>query len=242
MLGRITRKLATRFVRGNTQPVNVTAKDLTEILGPERFFPEKARRRLAPGVATGLAWTENGGEVLYVEAVLVSDDNGSMTLTGHLGEVMQESAKAARSYVWSKAEELGIDRQRIAKASVHIHVPAGAIPKDGPSAGVTMATVLASVYTDLPVRSDTAMTGEITLSGLILPIGGIKEKVLAAHRASIRRVILPKANENDLHELDGHVREAIEFIFVEHIEDAWAAAIPGLADRLALVSSWEDSA
>jgi len=232
-LGRIARKMATRFVKGDTKPVTVAPGDLPEILGPERFFPEKARRTLSPGVVSGLAWTETGGEVLYVEAVLLPDGNSGMTLTGYLGEVMQESAKAARSYIWSKAAELGIDQQRIDKAGVHIHVPAGAIPKDGPSAGVTMAAVLASLYTNSPARSDTAMTGEITLSGLILPIGGVKEKVLAAHRAGIGRIILPKENESDLQELPEHVRKGIEFIFAERIENALAAAIPDLAERLA---------
>jgi ATP-dependent Lon protease len=233
MLGRVARRIATRVVEGHTEPVTVQPDQLPDILGPERFFPEEARKELKPGVATGLAWTEAGGDVLYVEAVLLPEGRG-LTLTGHLGEVMQESAKAAQSYILSQAGELGIDRDRAEKAGVHIHVPAGAIPKDGPSAGVTMATVLASLYTGCPVRADTAMTGELTLSGLVLPVGGVKEKVLAAHRANIRRVILPKDNRKDFRELPDHVGKAIEFVLAERIEDVLVAAIPQLAERLRL--------
>ncbi len=169
--------------------------------------------------------------MLYVEATLLPEGR-SLTITGQLGEVMQESAKAAQSYIWSHADELGIDRSLFRGSGVHIHVPAGAIPKDGPSAGVTMATALASLYAKTPARSDTAMTGEITLTGLVLPIGGVKEKVLAARRAGLRRMILPKENEKDLRELPDNVREAMEFIFVERVEDALSAAIPGLVERM----------
>ena len=169
------------------------------MLGPEPFTQDEMRKNVGPGVVTGLAWTETGGDVLYIEATLLPDGNG-LTLTGQLGDVMKESAKAAQSWVWSHAEELGIDPAVFKYTGVHIHVPAGAIPKDGPSAGITMATALASVYTKCPARNDTAMTGEITLSGLVLPIGGVKEKVLAARRAGIKRVILPKANQKDLRE------------------------------------------
>jgi ATP-dependent Lon protease len=232
VLGRIARKVATRVVKGESVTGVVTPADAGEILGPERFFPEKARRRLPPGVAAGLAWTEAGGDVLYVEAVLLPEGD-ELLLTGQLGPVMQESAKAARSYIWSQASELGIDKNAIAKAGVHIHVPAGAIPKDGPSAGVTMATALATLYANCEARSDTAMTGEITLSGLVLPVGGIKEKVLAAHRTGMRRVILPKENEPDLRELPEHVRAQIEFVFAERIEDVLTAAAPQFAQRLA---------
>ncbi|MBE9540033.1 MAG: endopeptidase La, partial [Proteobacteria bacterium] len=147
------------------------------------------------------------------------------TLTGQLGDVMQESAKTAQSYVWANAAALDIDKEKIRKSGVHIHVPAGAVPKDGPSAGITMATALASLYLGKPVRSDTAMTGEITLSGLVLPIGGVKEKVLAAHRAGIRRIILPKENQKDLNELPEHVRQALEFVYVELIDEALLDAI-----------------
>jgi ATP-dependent Lon protease len=230
-IGRVARKVALRYAEGNATPVTVGPEDLTEMLGPRPFYPEQVRKELPPGVATGLAWTESGGEVLYVEATLLPDGRG-LTLTGQLGEVMQESAKAAQSYIWSHADELEIDRSLLRRTGVHIHVPAGAIPKDGPSAGVTMATVLSSVYTKFPVRSDTAMTGEITLSGLVLPIGGVKEKVLAGHRAGIRRVILPKENEKDLREIPEHVRNDMEFLFVERIESVLAEAIPQLAEKL----------
>ena len=233
-IGRIARQIATRVVEGRTEPVTVDVDAVQEILGPERVPAERMREQLIPGVAIGLAWTENGGEVLYVEAVLLEDGSGNLTLTGQLGAVMQESAKAARSYILSQADDLGIDRSRITKTGVHIHVPAGAIPKDGPSAGVTMATVLASLYTDSPVRGDTAMTGEITLSGLVLPVGGIKEKVLAAHRVGMHRVILPEENRKDLSELPDHVRDEMEFVFARRIEDVLGTAIPKLAVQLAL--------
>ena len=156
-------------------------------------------------------------------------------MTGQLGDVMRESARAAQTYVWSHAERLGINPTRFRQAGLHIHVPAGAVPKDGPSAGVTMATALTSLYTGLPVRSHTAMTGEITLTGLVLPVGGIKEKILAAHRAGIRRVILPKANEKDLRELPDSIRGDMEFILAERIENVLKAAIPELASRLSSV-------
>jgi ATP-dependent Lon protease len=231
-LGSLARKVAVRFAEGRTEPVTITPADLPEMLGPEHFVPERARKTQPPGVATGLAWTETGGEVLYVEATLLPDGKG-LRLTGQLGDVMRESARAAQSYVWSHAEQLGIQPRTFRHSGVHVHVPAGAVPKDGPSAGVAMATALTSLYTGLPARSDTAMTGEITLTGLVLPIGGVKEKVLAARRAGIRRVILPKDNEKDLRELPDHVREEMEFVFAERIEEVLSAAIPDLADRLA---------
>jgi ATP-dependent Lon protease len=228
-LGRITRKVATRVAEGNAQPVTLTRDRVTEYLGPPRLAQELRRQSLPRGVVPGLAWTEAGGEVLYVEAVLLPEGR-DLLLTGQLGSVMQESAKAAQSYIWSQAEALGIDKERIRKSGVHIHVPAGATPKDGPSAGVTMATALASAYTATPVRSDTAMTGEITLSGLVLPVGGIKEKMLAAHRAGFDRVILPKENEPDLAELPEQVRKELELVFAERIEEVFAAAIPGFSE------------
>jgi ATP-dependent Lon protease len=230
-IGRLARKTALQIAEGSSEAVTIHAVDLPEMLGPEHFFQEHARREQPPGVAAGLAWTEAGGDVLYVEATLLPEGR-TLTLTGQLGDVMQESAKAARSYIWSHADELGIDHGLFRRAGVHIHVPAGAIPKDGPSAGITMATALASLYTDCPARNDTAMTGEITLTGLVLPIGGVKEKVLAARRAGILRVILPKENGKDLRELPEHVRAEMEFILVERIEDVLAAAVPLLAERL----------
>jgi ATP-dependent Lon protease len=231
-IGSIARKVALRRAEGDTQPVTVNAGELSTWLGPRRFSPEQARKQLPAGVATGLAWTEAGGEVLYVEATLLPNGRG-LTITGQLGEVMQESARAAQSYIWSHAEELGIDRALFRGHGVHIHVPAGAIPKDGPSAGVTMATALASVYSKYPVRVDTAMTGEITLTGLVLPVGGIKEKVLAARRYGIKRVILPKENEKDLTELPEAVAKEMEFVFAEKIEDVLSVAIPHLGEHLA---------
>jgi ATP-dependent Lon protease len=223
--GRVARKIALRHAEGDVQPVTVRPEDLAPLLGPE-IFPEDERRKENPaGVATGLAWTETGGEVLYIEATLLPGGKG-LTITGQIGEVMQESARAAQSFVWSHAGELGIDPAVFKDSGVHLHVPAGAVPKDGPSAGITMATALASLYTGKPVRTDTAMTGEITLTGLVLPIGGLKEKVLAARRAGIRRIIAPKGNEKDLQEFPEEVRKETEFVFVERIEEVLAAAFP----------------
>ncbi|HEX5647111.1 MAG TPA: endopeptidase La [Nitrospira sp.] len=227
MLGRLTRKVALAFAdlpeRQERTPVTIQADVLDEWLGSERFMPEEARKNLPPGVATGLAWTPTGGDVLYIETTLLPGSH-ELTLTGQLGDVMQESARAARSYLWSHAESMGLDISRFKRNGVHIHVPSGAIPKDGPSAGITMATALASSYERRAVRSDTAMTGEISLSGLVLPVGGIKEKVLAAHRAGIKRIILPKANEKDLKDVPQEVREELTFILVERIEEVLPAA------------------
>lgn len=179
---------------------------------------------MRPGIATGLAWTEAGGDVLYIEVSLVQKDE-KITLTGHLGQVMQESARAARSHIWAMAESLGLDRTRIENSGVHVHVPAGAVPKDGPSAGVTMATAMVSAYLDRPVRDDVAMTGELTLAGLVLPVGGIKEKVLAAHRAGIRHVLLPRDNQADLQKLPEAVKGEMNFTLLDRLEDALAVAI-----------------
>jgi ATP-dependent Lon protease len=227
MLGRLTRKVALTFAElpdsQERTPVTIQPIQLSEWLGSERFMPEEARKHLPPGVATGLAWTPTGGDVLYIETTLLPGSH-ELALTGQLGDVMQESARAARSYLWSHAESMGLDISRFKRNGVHIHVPSGAIPKDGPSAGITMATALASSYEGRAVRSDTAMTGEISLSGLVLPVGGIKEKVLAAHRAGIKRIILPKANEKDLKEVPEEVRDDLTFILVERIEEVLPAA------------------
>ncbi len=232
-LGRVCRRIATRVAQGETAHVAVTPESLAEWIGPEQFYTEEARRESAPGVAAGLAWTQTGGEVIYVEAVLLPEAK-DLILTGQLGAVMQESARAAQSYMWSHADDLGIDKLAVRGSGVHIHVPAGAVPKDGPSAGVTMVVALASLYSHAPVRNDTAMTGEITLSGLVMPVGGIKEKVLAAHRAGLRRIILPKANMKDLIELPEQVKEQMSFIPAERIEDLLAGAIPEIAKRLSV--------
>ncbi len=230
-IGMVTRKIALKFAEGNTEPITVKPEGLADLLGPEPFNQEEARRDLPPGVATGLAWTETGGDVLYIEATLLPDGKG-LTLTGQLGEVMQESAKAAQSYIWAHAGDFGIDPALFKNSGVHVHVPAGAIPKDGPSAGVTMASALTSLYTKLPARSDIAMTGEITLTGLVLPIGGMKEKVLAARRAGILTVVLPKANQKDLRDLPEEVRKEMQFLFAGRVEDVLCAVIPQLQERM----------
>jgi ATP-dependent Lon protease len=227
MLGRLIRKIAVKFAEGETNTVTLHAKDVPEMLGPEAILPEEARKDLPPGVATGLAWTETGGDVLYIEAALLPEGKELM-ITGQLGEVMQESAKTARSYLWSHAKNFGLSARNFLDSGLHIHVPAGAIPKDGPSAGVTMTTALASLYSGTPARSDTAMTGEVTLTGLVLPIGGVKEKVLAARRAGIKRVILPKGNQKDLRDLPEEVRREMTFFFAERVEDVLHEMLPGL--------------
>ncbi len=223
VIARLARKQARRLLEGQTaEPIGAT--ELVELLGPERFFPERARKHSPPGVAAGLAWTETGGDVLYVEATPVHKDD-RLVLTGSLGDVMQESAKAARSYIFGAARQLGIDREAMANQGVHIHVPAGAVPKDGPSAGVTIATALASMYTGRRVDPGVAMTGEITLTGLVLPVGGIKEKVLAAHRAGIRHLILPRENASEVARLPEHVRSEIEVDLVDRIEQVLDIAL-----------------
>jgi ATP-dependent Lon protease len=224
-IGRVARKIALRHAEGDTTALTIRPEDLLELLGPPAPSPEELRKELPPGVATGLAWTEAGGEVLYVEATLLPGGH-DLTITGQVGEVMQESAKAARSYVWSHAQQLGIDTAVFKDSGIHVHVPAGAIPKDGPSAGVTMVAALASLLTRVPARRDTAMTGEVTLTGLVLPVGGVKEKILAARRAGVRRVVLPRGNEKDLWGLPDKVRTEMEFVFVERIEEALAATLP----------------
>ncbi len=226
-VGRVIRKLALKFAEGAPGPFEVKVEEISDLLGPEPFSPEQGRRDFPAGVATGLAWTETGGDVLYIEATLLPNGK-EVTITGQLGEVMQESAKTARSYVWSHAAELGIDPKKFLESGLHIHVPAGAIPKDGPSAGVTMTTALASVYSGVPARRDTAMTGEVTLTGLVLPIGGVKEKVLAARRVGIKRVILPRANQKDLRDLPDDVRAEMEFVFADRVEDVLRAILPDL--------------
>ncbi len=223
-IGNLARKVALKVAQGSTEKVSISAEEVRGYLGPAKVFPEEARQELPPGVATGMAWTEMGGEVLFIEATLLPGGSGQH-LTGQLGEVMKESAQAARSYLWSHAAEFGIDAEMIKNNGIHLHVPAGAIPKDGPSAGVTMAAAMASLFTGRKVRSDTAMTGEITLSGLVFPVGGIKEKVLAAHRAGIRRIILPERNEPDTDEIPEDVRNDLEIIPVTWLSDVLKAAL-----------------
>ncbi|MBA3975618.1 MAG: endopeptidase La [Candidatus Solibacter sp.] len=226
-IARLARKATLRIAEAKDTTIEMTPERVVDLLGPETFLPEESRTNLPPGVATGLAWTPSGGDVLYIEGTLLPKGKG-LTLTGQLGEVMQESAKAAQSYLWAHAAEYGIDADAFSDFGVHIHVPAGGIPKDGPSAGITAAVAMASLYTRKPARADTAMTGEITLTGRVLPIGGVKEKVLAARRAGIKRVIMPKANAKDLRDLPDHVRDEMEFIFAENVGQVFAAALPSL--------------
>jgi ATP-dependent Lon protease len=202
----------------------VTGKNLGKYLGPPRFRYGKAEGEQKVGVATGLAWTELGGELLATE-VTVMPGKGKLTITGRLGDVMQESAQAALSYVRSRAEDLGLERDFYQRADIHIHVPEGAIPKDGPSAGITMATSLVSALTKAPVRNDLAMTGEVTLRGRILPIGGLKEKVLAAHRGGIKIVLIPAENEKDIKEIPPAVLRTVSIRLVDHMDQVLRQAL-----------------
>src|SRR6059058_5883192 len=223
-IGRVCRKVARAITEGRTEPVVCTADKVHEYLGAERFFSEMAERTEDPGVAVGLAWTPNGGDILFIESTRMAGKK-SLTLTGSLGDVMKESAQAALSYIRSRADRLGIAPDFYENADLHVHVPAGAIPKDGPSAGVTIATSLASLLTGHPVRPNVAMTGEITLRGKVLPVGGIKEKVLAARRAGVESVILPRRNEKDLEDIPEDVRRSLRFTFVETMDEVLDAAL-----------------
>jgi len=227
-VGRALRSAAVRFAEGDTAKIRITAADLVTILGPPRFENEVAMRTSVPGVATGLAWTPVGGDILFIEATRVPG-KGTLLLTGQLGEVMRESAQAALSIVKNRAASLGIDAAVFPNSDIHIHVPAGATPKDGPSAGVAMFTALVSLLTGRTVRSNTAMTGEISLRGLVLPVGGIKEKVVAAAAAGITRVLLPARNRRDFEDIPADVREQLEFVWLTEVDDAVAAALEPLA-------------
>lgn len=230
-IGAICRHVAVRIAEGSTGRMRIDAADLESILGARKFENEVAMRTSVPGVATGLAWTPVGGDILFVEATRVQGSN-RLILTGQLGDVMKESAQAALTLVKLRAASLGIDQGLFERSDIHVHVPAGAIPKDGPSAGVAMFTALASLLTGRTVRSDTAMTGEISLRGLVLPIGGVKEKVLAAARAGITTVMLPARNRKDLEDVPETARNEVRFVFLEHVDDAVAAALaaPGEGD------------
>jgi ATP-dependent Lon protease len=222
-LGALARKVAARIASrppdaGPPDKTVIDADQVDDYLGPARFRKEVAFRVSRPGVATGVAWTETGGDVLFIEATLLPGGNQNIILTGQLGNVMQESARAALSHIRSRAEDLGIPDDFLAKHDLHIHVPAGAIPKDGPSAGVTMATAILSAVRKKPVRQDVAMTGEITLSGLVLPVGGIREKALAARRFGIKTFVLPALNEPDLVELPEELRRDMTFVPAETLE------------------------
>ena len=223
-IGAVLRNVAVRIAEGTIQQRTVEPDELRSILGAPRFESEAAMRTSVPGVATGLAWTPVGGDILFVESTRIPG-NGRLILTGQLGDVMRESAQAALSLVKSRSESLGIDPHLYKKSDLHIHVPAGAIPKDGPSAGVAMFTSLVSLLTARTVASDVAMTGEVSLRGLVLPVGGIKEKVIAAHRAGIRTVLLPSRNRNDVEDVPESVRKELKFVFCERVDDALLAAL-----------------
>ncbi len=223
-IGQVLRNAAVRIAEGGSGPIRITRDDVVTILGAARFESEMAMRLSVPGVATGLAWTPVGGDILFIEATRIPG-SGRLILTGQLGDVMKESAQAALSIVKNRAAALGIDAGRFEKSDIHVHVPAGATPKDGPSAGVAMFMALVSLMTDRTIRSDTAMTGEISLRGLVLPVGGIKEKVVAAHSAGIKRVMLPARNRRDYEDIPETARKEMEFIWLERVEEAVAAAL-----------------
>jgi len=224
LIGQALRNAAVRIAEGNSGPIRIARGDLVPILGAPKFESETAMRTSVPGVATGLAWTPVGGDILFIEATRIPG-SGRLILTGQLGDVMKESAQAALSIVKNRAAALGIDASRFEKSDIHVHVPAGATPKDGPSAGVAMFMALVSLMTERTIRSDTAMTGEISLRGLVLPVGGIKEKVLAAHSAGIKRVMLPARNRRDYDDIPEIARREMEFIWLERVEEAVAAAL-----------------
>jgi ATP-dependent Lon protease len=221
----IIRGVAVKIAEGDTTPRKVDDEDqVREFLGPQKYTSEVAERTEEAGVATGLAWTSVGGEILFIEATRMYG-TGKLQLTGQLGDVMKESAQAALSYVRTNAERYGIGKDFLEKSDIHIHIPAGAMPKDGPSAGVTMFTALVSMLTGIRVRHDVAMTGEITLRGRVLPIGGLKEKVLAAHRAGIKRVLVPERNKADLDEVPAEVKNDLEFLFVSKMDQVLEGAL-----------------
>jgi ATP-dependent Lon protease len=225
-IGAVLRNVAVRIAEGKATAVRIDEADVAEILGAPRFENEVAMRVSVPGVATGLAWTPVGGDILFIEATRIPG-KGALILTGQLGDVMKESAQAALSLVKSQSEALGLDPALFEKSDIHVHVPAGAIPKDGPSAGVAIYTALVSLLTNRTVRNDVAMTGEISLRGLVLPVGGIKEKTVAAHRAGIRCVLLPARNRKDLEDIPASVKRDVEFVWLERVDDAVAHAIGG---------------
>ncbi len=230
-IGAIARKIAAKVATNAAHTARVDAADVPTYLGPARFRGETAFRTSRPGVATGLAWTETGGDVLFIEAVLMPGGAGQLTLTGQLGSVMQESARAALSHVRQQARNLHLSPELLSRQDLHVHVPAGAIPKDGPSAGVTMATAIISAARGVPVNPEVAMTGEITLSGLVLPVGGIREKALAARRYGIKTMIVPALNEPDLEELPPDVRKDMTFVPVRTLEEALAVSLPSVVDH-----------
>jgi ATP-dependent Lon protease len=225
-----------RIAEGATGAIRIDRDDIRDILGAPQFESELAMRTSTPGVATGLAWTPVGGDILFIEATRLPG-HGKLILTGQLGDVMKESAQAALSIVKNRASLFGIDPERFEKSDIHVHVPAGAIPKDGPSAGVAMFMALVSLMTERTVRSDTAVTGEISLRGLVLPVGGIKEKVVAAARAGLKRVMLPARNRKDFDDIPEEARKALEFVWLERVDEAVAAALEPAANAPARASA-----
>jgi len=223
-IANLCRKVAKRIAEGEVKKFNITSGNLKKYLGVPKYLPEEEMKKDEVGVATGVAWTESGGDIIYVEATIMKG-KGNLTLTGQLGDVMKESAHAALSYIRSRSKKLNIQEDMFSKIDLHIHVPAGAIPKDGPSAGITMATAIASALTAKPVRKDVAMTGEVTLRGRVLPIGGLKEKALAAKRMGIKTIIVPHRNKKDLEDIPKYVKEGIEFVFVETMDDVLEIAL-----------------
>jgi ATP-dependent Lon protease len=225
-IGKVCRKVARKKAEedGNFEPVRATADNVRDFLRVPRVHVEGALKKNEIGVVTGLAWTAVGGDIMFIEA-LRTKGKGKLALTGQIGEVMQESAQAAYSYAKARARELGINEEDFENFDIHIHLPEGAIPKDGPSAGITMATAMVSVLARRPVRKDVAMTGEITLRGNVLPIGGVKEKLLAARRARVKRVILPETNRRDLEDLPSEVRDDLKFVFVDHVRQVFDEAL-----------------
>jgi ATP-dependent Lon protease len=223
-IANVCRKVARRLAEGKHPALRVTPGALVRYLGPPRYSETEAEKDDEVGVATGVAWTEAGGDTMPIEVQLM-EGKGLVQITGQIGEVMQESAHAALSFLRSRASQFGVAPRRFERTDVHIHVPEGAIPKDGPSAGITIAASLISAFTGRKVRHDVGMTGEITLRGRVLPVGGIKEKVLAAHRAGIRTIILPKKNEKDLMEIPKHARRELKFVFVERMDEVVKAVL-----------------
>jgi ATP-dependent Lon protease len=223
-IGKVCRKVARRIAEGRSEMVRVSPKNLHEFLGTPKVFPEEILKKDQIGIATGLAWTAVGGDVLFIEALRMRG-KGNLVLTGQLGDVMRESAQAAFSYAKSRATELDIPEEDFDKYDMHIHIPEGAIPKDGPSAGITLATAMVSSLSQRAVRKDVAMTGEITLRGNVLPVGGVKEKVLAARRARVTKIILPQLNRRDMDEVPKELFGEIQFIFVDHVRDVFREAL-----------------
>jgi ATP-dependent Lon protease len=226
-LGSLFRKVARKIAEGHKGRFHITKNNLQQYLGVAKYYPEMDQEKSQVGLSTGLAWTQSGGDVLYVEASLIGG-KGELIITGQIGEVMQESARAALSYARASLCMLGLKEDVFENKDIHIHVPAGAIPKDGPSAGIAMATALISILVDKPVNKDVAMTGEITLRGRVLPVGGLKEKALGAIRGGIRTIIIPEKNKRDLKEIPVHIKRKIKFIPVKNMDNVLSLAIEGI--------------